>query len=180
MARVSRPCPVPSSARLAETMFREINSAEQRRIKVLVIIPSLCVGGAETDLVRNLPLVDRSRFEIVVCTVVERGLLAARLIEAGIEVVGPFSYTRGQWFSRLRNLRRYIKRLEIEREPKTLPGQWLKKFAFNLVSSTDPIFAFAVGYVVCVRPMAELIPAGKFDVVHTVLPKSYAFGAYAN
>jgi glycosyltransferase involved in cell wall biosynthesis len=161
-------------------MFREINSAEQRRIKVLVIIPSLCVGGAETDLVRNLPLVDRSRFEIVVCTFVERGLLAARLIEAGIEVVGPFSYTRGQWFSRLRNLRRYIKRLETEWEPKTLFGQWLKKFVFKLVSSTDPIFAFAVGYVVCVRPMAELIRAGKFDVVHTVLPNSYAFGAWAN
>src|SRR3974390_145820 len=59
-------------------------AADRRRMKVLVIVPSLCVGGAETDLARNLPFVDRTRFEIVVCTFLERGGLAGQLTAAGI------------------------------------------------------------------------------------------------
>src|SRR5205085_15103 len=34
-------------------------SPAPRRIKVLVLIPDLSIGGAETDLLRTLPLIDR-------------------------------------------------------------------------------------------------------------------------
>jgi glycosyltransferase involved in cell wall biosynthesis/peptidoglycan/xylan/chitin deacetylase (PgdA/CDA1 family) len=155
-------------------------TAEQRRIRVLVIIPALCVGGAETDLVRNLPLVDRSRFEIVVCTFLERGTLSSQLTAAGIKIVGPFSHARKRWFWVLRVIRRHLKRLATEWNPKSPPARWLKKLAGNLVSTTDPIIAFAIGYAACVRPVAQVVRAGNFDLVHTVLPYSYAFGAWAN
>jgi glycosyltransferase involved in cell wall biosynthesis len=62
------------------------------RIKVLVLIPSLAVGGAETDLVRTLPRIDRSRYQITVCTFLERGELGKALEDEGIEVIGPLSF----------------------------------------------------------------------------------------
>src|SRR5690348_9306533 len=62
---------------------------EQGPIRVLVLIPSLDIGGVEMDLLRNLPRLDHRRFRIVVCTHKEMGPLAARLHEQGIEVVNP-------------------------------------------------------------------------------------------
>src|SRR5262245_51378524 len=78
-----------------------------RRTKVLVLIPTLDVGGAEMDVARNLPLIDRSRFEVVVCAFLALGPLTALLTQAGIEVIGPLrppvrrSRFRG-WLARLR------------------------------------------------------------------------------
>ena len=51
------------------------------------MIPALDVGGAEMDLVRNLPRLDRRRFRVVVCPLRGGGPLTARLIEDGIEVL---------------------------------------------------------------------------------------------
>jgi glycosyltransferase involved in cell wall biosynthesis len=62
-----------------------------RPIRVLVLIPSLAVGGAETDLVRTLPRIDRRRFKVTVCTFLDRGELGAALQAQGIEVIGPLS-----------------------------------------------------------------------------------------
>ena len=131
-------------------------------------------------MVRNLPLVDRSRFEIVVCTFLERGPLASQLIATGIEVVGPFSRGRRRWFPLLGTARRYIKRLVTAWNPKSAPTRWLKKLAHNLVSTADYILGYAIVYAACVRPMAKIIGGGDFDVVHTILPYAYAFGAWAN
>jgi glycosyltransferase involved in cell wall biosynthesis/peptidoglycan/xylan/chitin deacetylase (PgdA/CDA1 family) len=149
-------------------------------MRVLVILPSLCVGGAETEMVRNLPLIDRSRFEIVVCTFLERGPLASQLIATGIEVVGPFRRVRRRWFSLLRTARRHVKRLVTAWNPKSAPTRWLKNLAHNLFSTADYILGYAVVYAACVQPMAKIIRDGHFDVVHTILPYSYAFGAWAN
>ena len=74
-----------------------------QRIKVLVIIPTLNIGGAEMDLLRNLPRLDRGMFEIVVFTFLARGALAPQLAAAGIEIVGPFVALQFRWF---RNLKR--------------------------------------------------------------------------
>ena len=45
-----------------------------RRTKVLVIIPSLERGGAEMDLVRILPRLDRRKFEYSIFTFLKRGV----------------------------------------------------------------------------------------------------------
>ena len=45
-------------------------------INVLILIPTLDIGGVEVDLVRTLPLVARERFNISVLTFLRRGILA--------------------------------------------------------------------------------------------------------
>src|SRR6476661_8664836 len=57
--------------------------------RVLVLVPTLGIGGAEMDLVRNLPRIDRNHFEIIVCAFLARGALSQPLMDAGIEVIGP-------------------------------------------------------------------------------------------
>lgn len=57
--------------------------------KVLVIIPTLAVGGAEMDMLRVLPRIDRERFVVDVWTYQERGELADRMVAAGVAVLPP-------------------------------------------------------------------------------------------
>jgi O-antigen biosynthesis protein len=76
--------------------------APVRRTRLLVVIPTLNVGGAEVDLLRNLPSLGGSEFEIVVFTFLSRGALAAQLAAAGIEIVGPFIPFRLCWLGNLR------------------------------------------------------------------------------
>jgi glycosyltransferase involved in cell wall biosynthesis len=57
-----------------------------------VLISCLDVGGAEMDLLRCLPLIDRDLYRILVYTAHYPGALADRMVEAGIEVWSP----RGQ------------------------------------------------------------------------------------
>ena len=63
--------------------------------KVLVLVPTLYAGGAEMDLLRNLPRIDRSKFKIAVIAFLAEGNLAASLRRAGIEVIGPIA--SGGW-----------------------------------------------------------------------------------
>lgn len=62
------------------------NSTE-RQVKVLILIPTLEVGGAEMDLVRTLPFVNQTRLSPVVCPLRARGPLASRLIDAGVKLI---------------------------------------------------------------------------------------------
>ena len=62
--------------------------------KVLILIPTLDIGGAEMDLARNLPRIDRSRFKVVVWAFAWRGEMASDLLDAGIEVIGPGAQER--------------------------------------------------------------------------------------
>jgi glycosyltransferase involved in cell wall biosynthesis len=62
-----------------------------RPIHVLILIPTLNVGGAEMDLVRTVPRIDRARFRVTICTFLERGELSELMRAQGIEVIGPFS-----------------------------------------------------------------------------------------
>ncbi|HEY3657566.1 MAG TPA: glycosyltransferase [Steroidobacteraceae bacterium] len=75
-----------------------------RRTTVLVIIPTLRVGGAEMDLLRNLPRLDPLKFRIVVFTFLARGTLAPALANTGIEIVGPFAPFRFHWFRDLKGV----------------------------------------------------------------------------
>ena len=72
---------------------------DSRPIKVLVIIPNLDLGGAETDLVRNLPLLKQSQVTSVVFALFGEGLLAAELSAHGIRIVTPEQHApSGQGF----------------------------------------------------------------------------------
>jgi glycosyltransferase involved in cell wall biosynthesis len=153
---------------------------DRQRITVLVIVPTLCVGGAETDLVRNLPLIDRSRFEIIVCTFLDRGALARQLSEAGIEIIGPFSNSTSRWFSFLRSARRRLGEWLGRWRSRSGPEAWLKRLTSICVSSVEIVIASTWAYRMCVRPIAQHIRLRKIDVVHAILPNSYLYGAWAN
>ena len=51
-----------------------------------MLIPTLEIGGAEIDLVRNLPMLDRNRFAPVVCALLGQVTLSAELSSAGVTV----------------------------------------------------------------------------------------------
>src|SRR5262245_4253916 len=61
-------------------------SGNDRPIKVLVLVPSLDIGGAEIDLLRNLPVLDRNRFAPIVSALREQGTLSTELSNAGVKV----------------------------------------------------------------------------------------------
>ncbi len=154
--------------------------SDRRRIKVLVVIPTLNVGGAEMDLVRNLPLLDRTMFEVVVCTLLERGVLATRLSEAGIAVVGPFRRAATHWMTPLGEIRRRLRRwLAQHRSQSTIVG-WTIALIARSASWIESLAFGTYAYLACVRPLADHMRKGEYDIVHTVLPFSYLYGAWAN
>jgi glycosyltransferase involved in cell wall biosynthesis len=58
-----------------------------RRTKIAVLVGALEVGGAELDIVRNFPRLNRDEFEVVVVTFGAPGALAPELEQQGIRVV---------------------------------------------------------------------------------------------
>ena len=138
-------------------------SPASRRIKVLVLIPDLAIGGAETDLLRTLPLIDRDRLEVVVCVIEARGALAAPLSEAGIQVIGPFADETAE----AKPLDRAL--LRIDAMARRLAPGW-------------PVFRLmrlALHYMRIARMVKRVLDEGRFDVVHTMSPSSYVIGALA-
>ncbi len=54
------------------------------RTKVLVVVESLEIGGAEYDILRNIPRIDRNRFDVQVAMFSHPGALAEQLAQTGI------------------------------------------------------------------------------------------------
>jgi glycosyltransferase involved in cell wall biosynthesis len=81
----------PLGERAQQSLSDSGARAPDRPIHVLILIPTLNVGGAEMDLLRTVPRIDRARFRVTVCTFLERGELSHLLQGQGIEVIGPFS-----------------------------------------------------------------------------------------
>jgi glycosyltransferase involved in cell wall biosynthesis len=166
------------------------------RIRVLVLIPSLNVGGAEIDLVRILPKIDRELFKVTVCTFLERGELGKALQDQGIEVIGPLSVSLHAWH---RILRRFAHRISshLKSAFRSLwPLSSLSQAVFyllDLLRLARPIATLlqrmarilhAVLYVSEIarlaRPISTYMRTSEVDVVHTVLPVSYLVGACAS
>src|SRR5579863_1274285 len=120
------------------TFDREIEG--RRRIKILVIIPTLWVGGQEASLVRTLLRIDRTRFEIVVCTFHDRGVLAQQLIDAGIRIVGPFPNSSGPLFLLARSAGRRLNRWLARWNPTWRAEVWLKWPIQMLASAAALVF----------------------------------------
>jgi glycosyltransferase involved in cell wall biosynthesis len=129
-----------------------------RPANVMVLIPSLDIGGAEMDMVRNLPRIDRTRFKITVCAFLAHGPLAAPLRATGIEIIGPI---------RLRMRKpRFLHRLS-----------WLKPR--GLVGRALKILAGAFDYLRIAAAVATHMRQREIDVVHAILPNSYLVATIA-
>ncbi len=100
-----------ASLRLLEAPSNRDASARRhdRPIRVLILIPTLHVGGAEMDLVRTIPRIDRRRFQVTVCTFLQRGELGKVLQDHGIEVVGPFAPSLYNFRQALRRIARKMR-----------------------------------------------------------------------
>jgi glycosyltransferase involved in cell wall biosynthesis len=65
------------------------------RIRILVVIGALDLGGAESHLAQVLPRLARDGFEIAVHTLTGRGALASALEKAGVRVIAPSGSEKG-------------------------------------------------------------------------------------
>ena len=73
------------------------------RIKILVVVPDLNVGGAETHISRIFPMLDRNDFDVRVYTIVGLGPLASVFRDCGIEVVcgmGTLNFPQSSFIKR--------------------------------------------------------------------------------
>jgi glycosyltransferase involved in cell wall biosynthesis len=69
-----------------ETVTPSAGQIPTRRIKVLHLITSLEVGGAQHGLLLGLPRFDKDKYEHVLCSIMDRMQMAQQFREAGIEV----------------------------------------------------------------------------------------------
>jgi glycosyltransferase involved in cell wall biosynthesis len=149
------------------------------RISVLILIPTLQIGGAEMNLVRALPRIDRTQFEFVVCAYSKHGELATALTQAGIEVIGPILHQSHRQ-----------RALSLAREGTILEGAHLKGLpaALKLISISSQKLArrilklaFTIYiYLRIVQKLARYIRASNIDIIHTLLPDAYLIGSLAN
>lgn len=66
-----------------------------KRLRILHLFVSLPVGGAENLLLSNLKLLDPTRYESVVCTLGEKGELAAQVVALGVPLMELHLMRRG-------------------------------------------------------------------------------------
>lgn len=172
-----------------------------RKIRILFVIPTLDVGGAEMDLVHNAPRLDPALFDVTVCTLLRRGPLEPMLMLPGITIVGPFLPTQATtkvWPRRLTKLRRVLRPI---RSAVTAAGgalariwsmgwRWLGTRPLHLSPYTTfkrRFRHFVIGllpshwlmFFRLARPLARYIRLAEIDVVHTILPNSYLVGGMA-
>ncbi len=155
--------------------------------RVLVLIPTLGFGGAEMDLARNLPRLDRSRYAVAVCAFLALGPLQQGLLDAGIEVIGPIELKRG----RLRSLMSAF--AGALPEPIRRAGRRLREGCRHLLRKLPPsvrrpwpylkavvtLPGTALDYLRVGAAVAAQIRDRRIDVVHAILPNSYLVGAIA-
>jgi glycosyltransferase involved in cell wall biosynthesis len=130
--------------------------------KILVLVPSLEIGGAELDLVRTLPLLDRKCFEVSVLTFLRPGRLARTLEGNGIKVNALGD-------------KRPPEAVETD-EARTMVD-WTRKAARLplLRLMRKPAALAKLGYQVMRR-----LSGDQIDLIHTVLPNSYLLGSIGN
>ena len=172
-----------------------------QRVTVLVLIPTLQLGGAEMDIVRSSPRFDRERFQLTVCTFLEAGELTPMLAAEGIEVIGPDfpGCLSGLTAAALRFLRS-VTDLLPQRLSRGLraaakyarPGARavyrvvklvLSAIAFVLRSVPKRFRGVLLGppnYIRLAIKISCLIRSRNFDVIYTILPNAYVAGMLAN
>ena len=166
---------MPSRSPEGQTAYGRSMQSRDQRSRILILIPTLAVGGAEMDLVRTLPKIDRSRFEATVCTFLDRGTLGEILQKQGIEIIGPLSTS----LSPLRQfLRAILRRIAKGLLPFGAAGR-LSGYLTRLFLTSGAIL-YLLEVVRLARPIARYIRRSEVDVIHTILPVSYLVGACAS
>ena len=69
-----------------DTETSKFSVTPERKIKILHLITSLEVGGAQHGLLLGLPRFDPGRYEHIICSLMDRMQMAAQFRRAGIEV----------------------------------------------------------------------------------------------
>ncbi|MEQ1616413.1 MAG: glycosyltransferase [Hyphomicrobiaceae bacterium] len=138
----------------------DATSPARRRIRVLVVVGSLDVGGVEMDILRNFPRLDREWFDVRVYAFMEPGELAPRLAHEGIELV-------------LSPKAPQLRRANLaSREGHALdhvPGLRTARRAFHHASQLAR----------AAWPLRRYIAANRIEIVHCFLPFAYIVGAAA-
>ena len=70
----------------SDAIGTSIAELKPRRIKVLHLVTSLEVGGAQHGMLLGLPRFDSDQYEHIVCSIMDRMQMASQFREAGIEV----------------------------------------------------------------------------------------------
>jgi glycosyltransferase involved in cell wall biosynthesis len=135
-----------------------------KRVKVAVLIGTLEVGGAELDIVRNFPRLNRDEFDVVVLTFGAPGALAPELERQGIPVI-----SRPAWESRAMRAHRGGKPTAAEKAGRVArhPLRSLQVALYPLYERF--VLSLPVGFRQSVKPPRQALGAA----VHSVkrLPK---------
>ncbi len=148
--------------------------------KVVVVIPGLEVGGAEQDILRNFPRVDRTAFNVVVVSFSSRGALGPELERLGIRVVARLEQdAEGVALSSPDS--------RPSRRPRSMAGVLLRPIrravavcqASALVASMRQR-AGTLRYIANVTLwLRRVLAAEKAEIVHFFLPSAYLYGMAA-
>lgn len=123
------------------------------RVRVLIVVGSLDVGGVEMDILRNVPHLDRDRFDVRVYAFLAPGTLAPELVRQGVPLILP---------RRARNAARQASAAA------PLPAGRLRR----LVRQGAQLAAAA-------PPLAWYIARQRIAIVHCFLPYAYIVGGFA-
>jgi glycosyltransferase involved in cell wall biosynthesis len=84
-----------------------------RKTNVLILASSLRIGGAESVMQHLALTIDRSRFNVTVCYLKQRGQVGEELARAGIDIVGVLDSDRPDYFT-FRKLLRILRQRRID------------------------------------------------------------------
>jgi len=163
---------------------------EHRRVKVAVLIGTLEVGGAELDIVRNFPRLNRDDFEVVCVTFGPPGTLAPELERQGIPVIARVHPKRRdeQTVVRTRNqtpYERFVLSLPVSLRRAVQPAKRAVGRIIRWITDPRPIrwvtrrFGSAVYVFGVTRWVRRTLREQHVDIVHSFLPHSYAYGMVA-
>lgn len=163
-----------------------------RRPRIMVVIGSLDVGGAEMDLVRNLPMINREKFDVLVYTFTAPGSLASAMEAAGIAVHKTVSRRPGAVAKRLERVA--ASEPESEATAAKFVSPVRRNFMYRAMRSFVHSFLWRASkpmwkirnrlsllkeYMKVVMPMARFIREQRIDVIHCILPNAYFYGTIA-
>lgn len=89
------------------------SSRSAGKTNLLILASSLRIGGAETVMQHLALAIDRTRFNVTVCYLKERGQVGDELARAGVEVVGILDSNRADYFT-FRKLLRVVRDRHID------------------------------------------------------------------
>ena len=96
----------------------------KRKVNVLLVASSLWMGGAEMVVRHLAETIDRSRFNVTVCHLKQRGIVGDQIASLGIDIVGAGGETppKVDYFTALKLLRVMKRSVIAIRERPPLPS----------------------------------------------------------